>query len=203
MKLRFAVRSVAVLAALFFLFDYMIGNSASVDGPKYEAVTSIESASGPEAEDEVTGAEASMTSIERRASGVNELELLKPELSIVEGPRDLRSLDSETRSDASTFSGPQYIGEFLDIDAEDDSSISVGLVNIGEPIDIDEELDSTLPSLDAEVEDPNAEFQESVRPQIIGDPIEFGSDQEVDSKPQIIGEPEEVPDDDPVSAQAA
>jgi hypothetical protein len=91
----------------------------------------------------------------------------------------------------------------LDIDAEDDSSISVGLVNIGEPIDIDEELDSTLPSLDAEVEDPNAEFQESVRPQIIGDPIEFGSDQEVDSKPQIIGEPEEVPDDDPVSAQAA
>lgn len=181
----------------------MVGNSARVDGPNYETVTSVEGASGAKAEGEGTGVEASMTSVEKRASGVNGLELLKPELSIVEGARDRRSLDSETRSDASTFSGRQYIGEFLDIDAEDDSSISMGEVNIGEPIDIDEELDSTLPSLDAQVEDPDAEFQDSVRPQIIGDPIEFESDQDFDSKPQIIGEPEEVPDDDPLTAQAA
>lgn len=200
MKPRLAVKSVAVVAVLFFLFDYMTGNSASVDAHKYEAVTSIEGVSRAEAEGAVSGAEASMSLVEKRTSGVNELELIKPELSIVESVRDLRSLDSETRSDVSTFSGRQYIGEFLDVDAEDDSSISLGEVNIGEPIDIDEELDSTLPSLDAEVEDPNAEFQEAVRPQIIGDPIEFESDQDFDSKPQIIGEPEEVPDGDPISA---
>lgn len=199
MNLRLAIKSAAVIAALFFLFKYVAGDSTSGDGPTFDAVLLGEGASGS-AEGEGSGSIADMTVTNKQASGVNELELMKPELSIIEGASDPEPSNSDTRSGASPFSGRQFIGEFLDIDAEDDSSVSVGEVNIGEPIDIDEELDSTLPSLDAEVEDPNAEFQDSGLPQIIGDPIEFESDQDYESKPQIIGEPEEVPDDDPLSS---
>lgn len=198
MNLRLAIKSAAVIAALFFLSKYVAGDSASGDGPTFDAVSLGEGASGS-AEGEGPGSIADMTVTNKQASGVNQLELMKPELSIIEGTSDPEPSDSDTRSGASPFSGRQFIGEFLDIDAEDDL-VSVGEVNIGEPIDIDEELDSTLPSLDAEVEDPNAEFQDSGLPQTIGDPIEFESDQDYDSKPQTIGEPEEVPDDDPLSS---